>query len=168
MVGSEGAGAAGRREAGRAKFLVCVDDSKDCHVALRFASLRARNTGGYVVLLRVVEPGDFQHWVAVEKLMEEERREEAEALLTELAAEVQAFAGVRPVLAVREGRRVDEILRLIAEDPSINFLVLGAAPEGEGSNELVRGLSAELTKRLRIPLVIVPGNLTDSQLEEIA
>ncbi len=156
-----------RHEAGRVKFLVCVDDSRDCRVALRFACLRARNTNGYVVLLHVVEPGDFQHWIAVEKLMEEERRDEAEALLQELAAEVHDFAGVRPVLAVREGRRAEEILKLIEEDPSINILVLGAAPEGEGSNELVRGLSAELTKRLTIPLTIVPGNLTDAQLDDI-
>ena len=156
-----------RREAGRVKFLVCVDDSRDCRTALRFACLRARNTSGYVMLLYVVEPGDFQHWVAVEKLMEEERRERAEARLVELAEEVRKFAGIRPVLAVREGRRAEEILKLVAEDPSIDALVLGAAPEGEGSNELVRTLSAELTRRLTIPLIVVPGNLSDSRLEEI-
>ncbi len=148
-------------------FLVCVDGSPECKVAMRFACLRARNTKGGVVLLHVVEPGDFQHWVAVEKLMAEDRRQEAEELLNELAAEVQEYAGFRPVLAVREGRRAEEILTLIKEDPTINILVLGAAPEGQGSNELVRSLSAELTKRLTIPLTIVPGNLTDEQLEEI-
>ena len=153
--------------AGRVKFLVCVDDSKDCRVAMRFACLRARNSDGYVALLFVIEPGDFQHWVAVEKLMEEERREEAERILQELAAEVQDFVGIRPILIVREGRRSDEVLKLIEEDPSINILVLGAAPEGEGSNDLVRSLSGELTKRLRIPLTIVPGNLTDEQLVNI-
>lgn len=150
--------------AGRVKFLVCVDDSKDCRVALRFASLRARNTEGYLVLLYVIEPGDFQHWLAVGKLMEEEKRAEAEQILNALAAEVHEFAGIHPVLVVREGRKADEILRLIDEDPTINILVLGAAPEGEGSNELVRKLSGELTKRLSIPLTIVPGNLTDAQL----
>ena len=153
--------------AGRVKFLVCVDESKDCRVAMRFACLRARNSNGFVALLYVIEPADFQHWVAVEKLMEEERREEAEQILQELAAEVQEYAGIRPILIVREGRRSDEILKLIEEDPSINILVLGAAPEGEGSNELVRNLSGELTKRLRIPLTIVPGNLTDEQLVNV-
>ena len=77
------------------------------------------------------------------------------------------FAGFRPAVAVREGRRAEEVLKLIEEDPSIDILVLGAAPEGEGSNELVRGLSAQLTKRLTIPLTIVPGNLTDAQLAAI-
>jgi nucleotide-binding universal stress UspA family protein len=150
--------------AGRVKFLVCVDDSKDCRVALRFACLRTRNTKGHLVLLYVIEPADFQHWVAVGKLIEGERREEAEQVLQNLAAEVHEFAAIHPVLVVRAGRKTDEILKLIEEDPTINILVLGAAPEGEGSNELVAKLSGELTKRLRIPLTIVPGNLTDEQL----
>jgi nucleotide-binding universal stress UspA family protein len=153
--------------AGRVKFLVCVDDSEDCRVALRFAALRARNSDGTVVLLYVIEPADFQHWVAVEKLMEEEQREEAEQLLQDLATEVYDFAEIRPVLVFRVGRRGDEILKLIEEDPSINILVLGAAPEGEGTNDLVRKLGDELTKRLRIPLTVVPGNLTDEQLVNI-
>ena len=153
--------------AGRVKFLVCVDDSPDCRVALRFACLRARNSDGTVVLLYVIEPADFQHWVAVEKLMEEEQREVAEQLLNDLAAEVYDYAEIRPILVFREGRRSDEILKLIDEDPSINILVLGAAPEEEGSNDLVRKLGDELTKRLRIPLTIVPGNLTDEQLVNI-
>ena len=153
--------------AGRVKFLVCVDDSEDCRVALRFAALRARNSGGTLVLLYVIEPADFQHWVAVEKLMEEEQREEAEQLLHDLAAEVYDFAEIRPILVFRVGRRSDEILKLIDEDLSINILVLGAAPEGEGTNDLVRNLGDELTKRLRIPLTIVPGNLTDEQLVNI-
>jgi hypothetical protein len=31
----------------------------------------------------------------------------------------------------------------------------------------VRKLSGELTKRLKIPLTIVPGNLTDAELEKL-
>ena len=40
-------------------FLVVVDDTPEMDVALRFACLRARNTGGRVALLYVVEPADF-------------------------------------------------------------------------------------------------------------
>ena len=136
-------------------------------MALRFASLRARNTGGHVVLLYVIEPADFQHWAAVGRLMEEESREEAERVLQTLAAAVIEHADIQPVLIVREGRRGEEILKLIEEDPTIDIMVLGAAAEGHGSNELVHLLTSELTKRLSIPLTIVPGNLTDEQLESL-
>lgn len=152
---------------GRMTYLVCVDDSHDCRVALRYAALRATNTGGYVALLYVVEPADFQHWVGVGEVMEEEAREEGERVLQTLAGEVYEMTGLRSILHLRQGRKGEEILKLMGEDPTIDVMVLGAAPEGGGSNELVRLLTEELTKRLRRPLVIVPGNLTDEQLRAL-
>ena len=55
-------------------FLVVVDESEELGVALRFACRRAMATGGRVALFYVVEPADFGHWMAVEDLMEKERR----------------------------------------------------------------------------------------------
>ena len=40
---------------GKVKFLVCVDSSEECKVALKFACMRAKNSGGEVVLLYVIE-----------------------------------------------------------------------------------------------------------------
>ncbi len=152
---------------GRAKFLVCVDAAPQSRVAVRFACLRARNTKGAVVLLSVIEPAEFQHWMAVENVMRDERREEAEHLLHDLAAEVNEWAGVMPVLSVREGRTGDEILAAIEEDPSINFLVVGAAPPEPKRGKLISWLAGQLSGRLSVPLVIVPGNLSDEQLANL-
>ncbi len=152
---------------GRVKYLVCVDGSPQSRVALRFACLRARNVGGRVTLLSVNEPAEFQHWMAVEDVMQEERREEAEHLLQDLAAEVNEWAGVMPEFSVREGRIGDEILAAIESDPAISFLVVAASPPGEKHGKLISWLAGELAGRLHIPLVIVPGNLTDAELEEL-
>ncbi|MHA1571394.1 MAG: universal stress protein, partial [Alphaproteobacteria bacterium] len=73
--------AASEHVAGIVKFLVCVDDSEDCRTALRFACLRAGNCGGHIALLYVIEPAEFEHWMAVRELMETEQREEAERRL---------------------------------------------------------------------------------------
>ena len=152
---------------GQANYLVCVDRSPQSRVAVRFACLRARNTGGNVVLLTVIEPAEFQHWVAVEDVMLEERREEAEHVLQDLAAEVNEWAGVIPALTVREGHIGDEILAAVEEDPSVSFLVVGAAPPTEQHGKLISWLAGQLAGRLTIPLVIVPGNLSDEQLAGI-
>ena len=114
--------------AGMRKFLVCVDDTPECRVALRFACRRAKKTGGGVTLLRVLEPPEDKHWIAVENLMQEEAREEAEVLLQSLAAEVNEWAELMPELVVREGSKRDEVLAQIEDDPGIRILVLGAAP----------------------------------------
>ena len=152
---------------GQANYLVCVDRTPQSRVAVRFACLRARNTSGNVILLTVIEPAEFQHWVAVEDVMLEERREEAEHVLQDLAAEVNEWAGVMPALAVREGHIGDEILAAIEDDPSVSFLVVGAAPPAEQHGKLISWLAGQLAGRLTIPLVIVPGNLSDEQLAEI-
>ena len=148
-------------------FLVVVDNSVELHVALRFASLRAKKTGGRVALLYVVEPADFQHWMAVEDLMREEGRQEAEAVLQKYSAEVQEWSGKTPVFYLREGKLHDELLKLIEEDQSISILVLGAATGTEGPGPLISSLTGKMTSDLRIPLTIVPGYLTDEQLESL-
>jgi nucleotide-binding universal stress UspA family protein len=148
-------------------FLVVVDNTEELHVALRFASLRAKKTGGRVALLYVVEPADFQHWMAVEDLMREEGRQEAEAVLQKYSAEVQEWSGKTPVFYLREGKLRDELLKLIDEDRSISILVLGAATGTEGPGPLISSLAGKMTSDLRVPLTIVPGYLTDEQLESL-
>src|SRR5215469_10827134 len=97
-------------------FLVVVDASEEMPVALHYAALRARHTGGRVAMLYVIEPSDLQHWMAVESLMREERREEAEQLLNKLSQEVLELSGSHPVVFIREGRRRDELTTLIDEE----------------------------------------------------
>lgn len=151
----------------RSKFLVVVDDTPECRTALRFASRRARGTGGGVVLLRVIEPADFQHWAAVEKLMREEAREEAEKLLTALASQVNESAGIMPEYTIREGHPAEQILALIEEDKSIRILVLGASPDKEGPGPLVSRLAGQMSGSMRVPITLVPGSLTNEEIDEV-
>ncbi|MEW5729923.1 MAG: universal stress protein [Pseudomonadota bacterium] len=148
-------------------FLVVVDESEEMRAALRFACLRARNSGGQVALLRVVEPAEFQHFAAIGDLMRAEARQDAEDLLHRLAAEVNECSGHLPVLYVREGQPRDELLRLIDEEPTISILVLGAAPGAGGPGPLVSALTGKFVGRLRVPVTIVPGSLSDEQIAAI-
>ena len=87
--------------------------------------------------------------------MREERRAEAEVLLQDLAADVNARAGVMPEFMVREGRIGDEILGAVDDDPLIDVLCVGSNP-AEGRGRLVSFLAGHLAGRLTIPLVVVP------------
>lgn len=149
-------------------FLVVVDETAEMSVALRYACRRARNTGGRVALLYVMETTSFEQWGAVEDLMREEQRTEAEQLLQRHAKQVLALTGTLPVLYLREGVRRDELLKLIEEEPSVSVLVLGAGTEPEGPGPLVSHLTGKALGRLRIPLTIVPGGLSDAQIDSIA
>lgn len=147
-------------------FLVVVDDSPERAVALRYACLRARKSSGQVALLRITEPVGLQEWAGVGALMQEERRQEAEQLLSALATQVQEITGGLPLLLIREGDAVEQVLSVLAEDPRISILVLATATEG-GPGPLVTALSGRHAGRLRCPMTIVPGGLSDAELDRV-
>ncbi|MCA1907051.1 MAG: universal stress protein [Magnetospirillum sp.] len=148
-------------------FLVVVDDTEEMRAALMFSCRRARHTGGRVALLRVIEPAEFQHFASIGKLMREEARQDAEALLQRLATEVNDLSGQLPVLYVREGNPREELITLINEEPMISVLNLAADTGPGGPGPLVSALSGKFIGKLRVPLTIIPGNLTKEQIEAI-
>jgi nucleotide-binding universal stress UspA family protein len=148
-------------------FLVVVDDSPERAVALKYACLRARKSGGRVALLRVIEPAEQTEWAGVGALMQEEGREEAERLLSGLAAQVNEITGGLPILLIREGDPRDELLALIAEDPRISILILAAAPATSSPGPLITALTGRYAGRVTIPLTIVPGTMDDEALERV-
>ena len=149
------------------KFLVVLDDSRECLNAIRFAALRAKATGGGVTILAVIPPEEFQHWVGVADLMRAEARERIEAHYQVFARWMRTRQGVEPELVVREGESVEQILAQIAEDPEIAVLVLGAGSETEGPGPLVTQLS-RASGSLPVPITIVPGDLPRERLDRIA
>ena len=149
-------------------FLVVVDDSEEMLVALRFACMRAKNTGGRVALFRDIEPTGFHHWAGVSELMQDEARDAAEERLNELAEEVVELSGLIPAIYVRAGPIQEELIALIDEEPTISILVLAANPSNEGPGPLVSHLVGKGTNTIRIPITIVPGNLTAEQIDALA
>jgi len=149
-------------------FLVVVDESPELRVALRYACIRAKKTGGRVALLYVIEPADLQQWMGVNELMSEEARQEAEQTLQKMAADVQKMSAAMPVLYVREGERREELLKLIDEEPTISILVLGAATGPRGPGPLVSALTSKFVGKLRVPVTIVPGNLSLEDVDNVA
>tara|TARA_B110000014_G_scaffold256928_1_gene240729 strand:- start:83 stop:556 length:474 start_codon:yes stop_codon:yes gene_type:complete len=152
---------------GEVKFLVCVDSSDECKAALRFACMRAKNSKGEVAILYVIEPNDMQHFAGVEKVMEREAEEEANRVLADLKKETFNEFSIEIETIISYGVKYNKIVDLINEDKTISILVLGAAPEGKGSNDLINKFSTELTSSIHIPLTIVPGNLSKIEIEKI-
>ena len=148
------------------KFLVVLDDSRECLNAMRFAALRAAHTGGGVTILSVIPPEDFQHFMGVADLMRQEARERIEGHFEVFAKWMRDRQGVDPELVIREGEPVNEILSLIREDPEIGVLVLGAGTEKSGPGPLVTQMSRN-SGNLPIPITIVPGDISKERLEAI-
>ncbi|MHC0052409.1 universal stress protein [Actibacterium sp. D379-3] len=148
------------------KFLVVLDDSRECLNAMRFAAMRAENTGGGVLILSIIPPEEFNHWIGVADIMREEARERIEAHFEVFAKWMRDKHKIEPELVIREGVPVEEILAQVREDPAIGVLVLGAGSGKKGPGPLV----SQLTKSagsLPIPMTIVPGELSKERLEAV-
>jgi len=149
-------------------FLAVVDETPEHRIAVRYAARRAAHTGGRLAMLYVIEPTELQHFRAIEELALAERREAAEELLQHQCEEIGPIAGAMPIVYIRQGRRRDELLALIAEEPTISILVLAAGTGAEGPGPLVSSLAGKAAARLRIPITIVPGGLTMEQVDALS
>lgn len=147
------------------KFLVVVDKTAECKVAVRFAARRAQHTGGRVSLLCVAAPVDFQQWGGVEEIMMDEAHQEAEERISEAAQAINDLTGIMPELLIEHGQETDVLLELIKRDRDISILVVASSSDKEGPGPVVKLFA---TKVQAIPVTIVPGNLSDEEVDELA
>jgi len=133
---------------------------------MRFAAMRAEDTGGGVEILSVIPPDEFRHWIGVGTVMREEAGERIVAHFEVFAKWMRDKHGLEPHLVIREGVVVEEILAQLREDEEIGVLVLGASADKGGPGPLV----TQLTKSagtLPVPITIVPGDLSRDELAAI-
>lgn len=155
-------------EGHRRKFLVVIDETAECERAMHFACRRAWHSGGGLILLQVISPADFQHWIGVENIMREEAKDEARERLKKFAIEINELTGITPELAIREGDKLEQIISLISEDEDIAILVLGAASDPDGPGPLVARVAGGGAGEFAIPVTIVPGDLTDEEIDALS
>jgi nucleotide-binding universal stress UspA family protein len=146
-------------------FLVVIDDSEELHQALYYAGRRAKRLKGRISLMYCIPPAEFQHWAGVGELMREEAREEAESMLRVNSEYIHELTGKYPSVHLREGDPNIELINLINEDKDISMLILGGNTEGESSGPLVTYLTTKGAAMCRVPIAIVPGNLSDEDID---
>lgn len=155
-----------KEEGHRRKFLAVADSTPECVRAIKYAARRVKAIDADLVLVYVITPADFQHWLGVEEVMRTEARAEAEAILEKFDQQVTQDAGIHAQLVVREGPVVQEITNLIEEDPDIALMILAAGDSNEGPGPLVSSV-AGTGAVFPIPVTVVPSTLTDEDIEHL-
>ncbi|MBB5047663.1 nucleotide-binding universal stress UspA family protein [Rhodopseudomonas rhenobacensis] len=150
------------------KCLVIVDETAEWDRAVYYASRWAVRIGGGVVMLRVIEILDHnQQWLGVADVMRAEAQEIAETALDRASGRANGIAAITPERVIREGDPLQQIKDVIHQDVDIVMLVLAAneGPEGPGPivTTMLRSIGA-----FPIPVMIVPGNLTDDEIDALS
>jgi nucleotide-binding universal stress UspA family protein len=150
------------------KCLVVVDDSAEGDRAVYYASRWAMRVGGGVVMLRVIETEDRnQQWLGVADIMREEAEEIANAALDRASGRANGIAAITPERVIREGIPSEQILDVIDNDVDIAMLVLAASAGAEGPGPIITML-AKTAGTFPIPITVVPGNLSDVDLDALS
>ena len=153
------------------KYLLVVDDSAEVESALYYAASRVQRASGIIVMLYVIEPQQYTHWVGVRELQVEEETTKAKALfrLFRRKLNLAGFEAVGCEEAIREGTTAEQILSAITEDEDISILVLGASTDAKGPGPLVSSIAAgKLAGTFPIPITIVPGYLALEDIKSLA
>lgn len=150
------------------KCLVVVDDSAEGDRAVYYASRWAVRVGGGVVMLRVIDTEDRnQQWLGVAEVMRAEAEDEANAALDRASGRANGIAAITPERVIREGDPVEQILDVIDKDVDIALLVLAASAGAEGPGPIITML-AHNAGTFPIPITIVPGNLSDLDIDALS
>jgi nucleotide-binding universal stress UspA family protein len=150
------------------KCLVIVDNTAEWDRAVYYASRWAIRIGGGVVMLRIIETEDQnQQWLGVADIMRAEAHEEANAALDRASGRANGIAAITPERVIREGDPAEQMLDVIDKDVDIAMLVLAANPGPEGPGPLI-AMMANTVGSFPIPVVIVPGDLSDTDIDALS
>lgn len=138
-------------------YLLVVDDSPEFEAALRRVQYLAFKNKGQIALLYVIEDEGYLHWKFIENRIQKDKREEAESLLWGIAQRIFESCGQRPAFYIKEGKTRQEVAEIIAQDPTIRALVLGAS--STNANPLISYFTGKGLSELNVPLVIVPDRM---------
>jgi len=96
-----------------------------------------------------------------------EAEEAANEALDRASGRANGIAAITPERVIREGDPTAQILDVIDKDVDISMLVLAANPGPEGPGPLV-SMMAQVAGSFPIPVVIVPGDLSDSDIDGLS
>ena len=150
------------------KCLVIVDDTAEWDRAVYYASRWAIRVGGGVVMLRVIEIEDQnQQWLGVADIMRAEAEDTANEALDRASGRANGIAAITPERVIREGDPTEQILDVIDKDVYTSLRVRAANPGADGPGPLIT-LIAGAAGAFPIPVTIVPGDLSDADIDALS
>ena len=148
-------------------FLVVLDDSEEIFNALRYAAQRSARQNGRVALLYTFETLEFSHWKAVEDIAEVESREEANSKIKEYENFILKFTAKTPKKFIMKGNRVECIINFLESNTFISNFVLASSSDDTKSDPLINAFTGKQRSKIKVPLTIIPSNLTDEEIDNL-
>lgn len=149
------------------KFLAVSDETEECMVALVFAAMRAKAVSASLIVLRCARVPGLGGWIGLDKDISEDALDSARLKAMKHVDAVEQRVGIRAELVLSEEDPIDAIRALVMKDKTIKSLVLAAAPGWRPGPLVSRLAKGKPIASRPIAVTVIPGDLTDAQLDEI-
>lgn len=148
-------------------ILVCIDTTSASEISLRYACYKAKMTGFAVRALAVLE-NSHKNILFGAKIIGRDKRNNLEKHLSKLVKSISDELGITPETSIREGDITTEIIREIKSIPDCAMLVFGKSYNSLSDNTVLPKIAQNIGNKIRIPVTIVPENLSAEFLKKLA
>jgi len=148
-------------------IIVCVDTNTTAStIALRYACYKAKRTGFAVQILAVME-SSYRNLLFVSKVVGKDKRRKIEKHLEKIIGKVHKETNIMPSVSIREGDIATEIINEIIATPNCTMLILGKSNNSLSDNVVLPKISNKIGNEIKVPIAIVPEDLSDKYLKEL-
>ena len=115
--------------------------------------------------MATVDTAEFTYWLSVNNKMIDDIEKESREALEELSININSYSDITCNYIIEHGSKLEAVKNLISLDNSISLLILASNKKDKNPGILVETISGE---GYSIPVVVIPGNLSDSDIDKLA
>lgn len=145
------------------KYLICVGKTDYARNAIRYTALKAQKHSAIVEILHVINPNDYVDLFSFDNAMET-NKQIIYKQLREIVQEIELEADIKIQIDIQSGNFKEQVIEKIKSNTDINLCVL-ETPTYSGLT--IESLLHEMNSSLKIPIFILPSNMTNTEIEEL-
>ncbi len=147
-------------------YLIVADESEEFNASLHYAARVAQRHHAQIAVMCVLHEDEnvFLPWGTVQDRVDQERRKNAEKLIVQVATKLNEYK-ITPSYYICEGAPAEIIRDIVNDDHNITQLILGGNTNDTTPGPLVSYFCGKGLPDLRVPLTIVPGNLSPDSID---
>ena len=150
----------------KSNILVCIDITSASITALRYACYKAKKTGFCVNIVAVIE-SSHKGLLFASRAVGKDKRLQIEDHLKKLTKKVNEEINIMPAITIKEGNIATEIIQAAKEDKNCAMIILGKSSTSLSDNTVIPTISRKIGNKIRVPVVIVPENMSEECLKRL-
>jgi hypothetical protein len=148
-------------------IVVCVDTNNASITALRYACYRAKKLG-FAVQVLVVMDVSHKNLLFGSRAISQDKKQQIEKKLQKLLDGIYSETAFIPAVSIREGDITSEIIKEIRSIPKCANLIFGKSNNPLSDNTVLPKVIQKISDKIKVPVVIIPENLTEDYFKGLS